>query len=160
MLKADLVSTGHGVFWWYTKVGLGAVLVAGIVARFGFNVKLHTLSVPIGLGQALVCLGVGIYFYHYLILKRRFKRLSSPDQLEHGSGLYRWVRHPMYFGDLIYYTGMALMWPGWPAFLIWSCAAVAVHQQAKEEDNWCAKQFPQEHEEWKARSHLLVPGLL
>jgi protein-S-isoprenylcysteine O-methyltransferase Ste14 len=139
------------------KVTLGLCLIAGVVARFVFDVELAKWSPPIIISQLVVCFGVGVYLYHYALLRAANSGLQVPKQLVLDAGLYRWIRHPMYLADAMYYAGLALLWASWGSLLLWLIALLALRQQAQIEDRWCAAQFGQQHRNWCDRTRLLIP---
>ena len=74
-------------------------------------------------------------------------------------GMFRYVRHPNYLGEIMIYLALALMvWHWFPALLltgIW-CELFAVNMVMKEAS---MSRYP-EWNEYKRRSWWLIPGLL
>jgi protein-S-isoprenylcysteine O-methyltransferase Ste14 len=105
----------------------------------------------------LVLCGGGISIFHYLGLKQLNKDISCPECLEQYFGLYKLVRHPMYFGDFIAYIGLFLLFPNVFSALILIIGLIALVKQSSVEDSFLEKQFPNEFKAWKGKTKLIFP---
>jgi protein-S-isoprenylcysteine O-methyltransferase Ste14 len=76
------------------------------------------------------------------------------------SGLYRWVRHPMYLSLLIYAIGQALVVPNW---LVGPSEAVAMVLlfclRVGPEERMMLEAFGKDYEAYSAVTKRLVPGV-
>ena len=108
-------------------------------------------------GQSWVVIGAGIYFWHFALLKRRNRRMQSPDELVTSGGLFSMVRHPMYLADMIYYAGLAMMWPGTISIGLVMVSWVALINQARIEDAWCGQRFTVQHSQWSQNTRMILP---
>lgn len=154
-----LPSEDLSLHWWWLKISLGCALIVGVVAQFGFSVELAKFDFPVLLAQAIVTVGVALYVWNFLVVKRANPAMATTENLITSKGLYGLVRHPMYLGDLIYYLGLALLWPSALSLLLYGLAAVALVLQSREEDRWCAAKFASAHGHWRKISKLLIPGI-
>lgn len=91
------------------------------------------------LGGALFVLGLGINIHADLILRRLRKPGETGYAIPHG-GLYRWISCPNYFGEILEWTGFALMaaTPAAFSFALWTAAnlvprALAHHRWYRQE---------------------------
>jgi len=156
---SDMDSRDHSLAWWALKVAMGAVLIALMAERFLLGALPAWPGPPTLVGQAFVALGSGLAIGHYLGLKRRHRNLSRPGALTTGFGLYRYLRHPMYLGDLFVFAGLALLASGPLAITCLFLGAYAVRRQAYVEDRYMAGRFGAAHARWCERTGLLLPRL-
>ncbi|MFP4309889.1 MAG: methyltransferase family protein [Desulfococcaceae bacterium] len=145
--------------FWFLKI-FGGLFLA-------LRVALHFLGVwPAGgspfpqlFGQFWVLLGAGVNLRHYVFLKRNNPDVASPDFLVASRGLYQWIRHPMYLGDLILMVGLTLLAPGPVSFLLLGMGTVGIAVQSRIEDEQMVRRFGPAFEDWRDRTRLLVPGV-
>lgn len=150
---------GPITLFWGIKVFAGLALALRVALHFLGVWPAGSLPLPRVAGQILVLAGAGIAIRHYLFLKRRNPDLAAPNFLESEMGLYRWIRHPMYFGDLVLMTGLTLLAPGFASVVLLALGTVGVGVQSRIEDALMARMFGPPFETWRARTRLLVPGL-
>ncbi|MDJ0973818.1 MAG: methyltransferase [Planctomycetota bacterium] len=147
--------------WWLLKIGVGLALVTyAVLVALGYGPVALLLEVPLVVGQALVLLGAALNLVHYGILKRRSGCLKTPTTLVRTGGLFRYVRHPMYLGDVAIYAGLTLLAPDVIAFGLLALGLVAIERQSRLEDRELGARFGEDFRTWAADTHLLVPGLL
>lgn len=145
--------------WWLIKVLCGLALVAWAVATaLGWTPPVPRVAVPLLVAQVTVIVGALVHVVHYGILKRRAGPLEHPDHLVTDAGLFRFVRHPMYLGDLICYAGLAALAGDAIALSLLAVGTVALVAQARHEDAALRTLFPQTFEAWHVRTRLLLPG--
>ena len=73
-------------------------------------------------------------------------------------GPYRLVRHPMYFGVLLFCTGPVLLWFGWPKAAEWLALLGVLLAKARREEAALAARFP-EYEPYRRGRRFLIPGV-
>lgn len=139
-------------FLWACKVVLGLVLVIRFVqaALEGSAIR-HS-----GWFQLIVCLGAGIHIWHYFILKAETGKMHQPEVLVTNRGLYRWIRHPMYLGDLIVVSGFAIALSRIDWMIAITCGLVILGQGVVE-DRLMAASFADSFEHWKADTKRILP---
>jgi protein-S-isoprenylcysteine O-methyltransferase Ste14 len=81
-----------------------------------------------------------------------------PEQRLVRHGVYRFVRHPIYGGDLLLLAGLQLAVNSWLVLLVLPIAAVVV-RQARREEQILARAFP-DYGEYRKRTRMLVPFLV
>jgi protein-S-isoprenylcysteine O-methyltransferase Ste14 len=154
--RAKQNRTCHAIFWWSLKVSCGTILIAALF--IGVLYELNPWFVASRtLAQALVVIGGASAIFHYLRLKSLNKRFERPDALETEHGLYRRVRHPMYFSDCLTYIGLFLLFPTIATAIVLGLGVVSLVQQSKVEDRYLAERFGQQFSDWRDRSKLIVP---
>jgi protein-S-isoprenylcysteine O-methyltransferase Ste14 len=76
------------------------------------------------------------------------------------SGLYRYVRHPMYASIFLCALGQALVVPNWivgPANLVAFCVLFAV--RVRSEETMMADKFGDQYRNYLAKTKRLIPGV-
>jgi protein-S-isoprenylcysteine O-methyltransferase Ste14 len=147
--------------WWLIKVACGLLLAGHFIAfTLGLYATRPLIVIPLPVAQVFVVLGAAITLSHYVILKRATRLLARPARLVVDGGLFSLVRHPMYFGDLIMYAGLAMLTGDLAAVVLAILGAVAIVQQCKIEDRALSERFKSAHERWKSSTRLIVPWLL
>jgi protein-S-isoprenylcysteine O-methyltransferase Ste14 len=169
---------GYGIVWlikdlsfpdpaWQGRVTLGGAAMAflGVLGWywvFGWLVISGTASVAYPLPEAawfalctLLCL-VGIAIMVAADAQKYFTLKLNKGLIT--TGMFRYVRHPNYLGEMMIYGSFALLvWHWLPALVlavVW-CGVFAVNMRVKEESM-------ARHPEWavyRSRSWWLVPGI-
>ena len=158
MSQISLVS-GQEYLWWRVKVLCGVILIIGVFDRFLGSNFFSIVPCPLYISQIIVTVGVAINLWHFFILKRVNQNISEPQQLVHKYGLYRYIRHPMYLADAIYYLGLALIWCSATSFFILLISYIALAKQSQEEDKSMAQRFKDQYPEWWMKTGLMIPFL-
>jgi protein-S-isoprenylcysteine O-methyltransferase Ste14 len=149
----------HSTRWWWLKVLCGVGLIIGVAVRFVADTSITNWYFPVFLAQLTVVIGGVLYIWHYLLLKRKVATSSAQAHLVTAGGLNKFIRHPMYFSDALYYLGLALLWPSIASSVILVVGWFALRKQAMTEDEWCARRFAEMHQAWHTRTKLIVPFL-
>lgn len=139
--------------WWYAKLFL-SLLVLGFAMR---GILLGEGGPLPLVGQAMALLGGTLNLWHYAILRRRARSLARPVALVTAGGLFRWVRHPMYLGDLMLAAGLG--WLSWSpiTWILILLYLVSIMGTAREEDRCLALVFGDEFRRWQDTTGLLLP---
>ncbi len=143
--------------FWGIKVLAGLTLLSLPFNEIGGTGRIIVL--PYWVGQLLVIGGCVIHLFHYSVLRRQLSDLERPEHLVVSGGLFRWIRHPMYSGDILTMSGFLLMWSPPFAFVVWGIGTVCAILQAVVEDRGLRARFPEVHRQWSAQAGLLVPWL-
>lgn len=107
------------------------------------------------IGSILFITGVAINWQSDNLLIRLRKPGETGYKIPHG-GFFRWVSFPNYFGEIIEWTGFAILTWSLPglSFLLWSCANLI--PRAISNHKWYLNQFPDYPKERKAVFPFLV----
>jgi protein-S-isoprenylcysteine O-methyltransferase Ste14 len=157
IIKHDMQHKAHAIYWWNVKVLCGIFLIAHFIVGMQLSVPTLIMDVPVCLGQMMAVVGGGLFVYHFVILKNINNAIGKPHTLLTNKGLFRWIRHPMYFADFIIYAGFMLLHLSLISAFLYIVVCVALAKQAKVEDKYLAKVFGQTHHQWSKKSWLLVP---
>jgi len=105
----------------------------------------------------LVIAGTGFATYAVLVLGRSISLLPEARRLV-TRGPYALVRHPLYLGEIIALTGVALQYLSASALLLLGLVWAFQFQRMKYEERVLFQIFP-EYEGYMARTARLVPGV-
>jgi len=75
------------------------------------------------------------------------------------TGLYKYIRHPVYMAILFVQGGIVLLLFDWLIGLGFCLCAVALHALTKEEEKGLLQQFGTQYEEYLNRTGRLFPKL-
>lgn len=76
------------------------------------------------------------------------------------SGLYAYVRHPLYFGILLFVIGVFLVSPIWKNAVFTLVNVVYLILGSLLEERKLVAQFGQEYRDYKKEVKMLIPGIL
>lgn len=112
-------------------------------------------------GAALMLAGNLIFIAAYAELGKQW---SAELVIKDGhrlvdSGIYHWIRHPMYTGFLLFGIGMGLL-----SANLYGCAylcviTVLVIVRIKSEEDMMIEVFGDSYKEYKSRTSALIPGI-
>ena len=144
--------------WWMLKE-LSTVSLIGIMAYTTVRYPYESSALPLSqrVAVAIVLFGGTIHLWSSALLKSRVKNLVRPENLLTDRGLYRFVRHPMYFGQSIVMTGFLCYSHNVAAYLVYGVGLAAVLMQAHFEDRYLAVSFGKTHAAWAWRTRLVIP---
>lgn len=161
--------TGKTPWWrgrrgeWYVifQLALFLAIVLGpqTLARWPpWPVALSGIAVPLGWG--LLSLGALVALIAVRHLGANLTPLPHPKA---GAtlvvtGLYRVVRHPIYFGVILMAVGYALMVEGWLTLLEALLLAVFFDIKSRREEVWLVEHFP-DYAEYRHKVAKLIPFL-
>ncbi len=138
-------------------VTLQALILILAPVEHGFR-KIHVSQLQQVLGWVLLLAGLAVALASYRSLGKNFRVYAAPRRSGTlvTSGIYGWLRHPMYTGVIILFAGYITLWgsllsiPFWLAF-----SALYVIKTVKEEAI-LASRFP-EYEDYRARTWKFIP---
>lgn len=110
-------------------------------------------------GTAIFTIGLVIAMTARLQLGRNWSNLEDhaigPEQALVSNGLYRYVRHPIYTGDLLLLIGLELALNSWLVLAVVPVIAVIVRQVIAEEH--VLKRALPHYDEYSARTKRFIP---
>jgi len=143
----------RGEGWFVLQLGLFAViLLAPRVSFFPFPTWLRALGVPILVaGAALGTAGI-------LALGRSLSPFPKP--LEGGqmvsTGVYGFVRHPIYAGLILGTIGWGLLAQTWLGVVLAAILFVFFDLKSRREEAWLVEKYP-DYVEYRRRVKKLIP---
>lgn len=146
----------HSIFCWSVKVCCGTILIASLFICTLYELQ-PWFAPQLSLAKALIIVGGLSAIFHYRKLEAYSCKFAQPDTLVTDRGLYRFIRHPMYFSDSLMCIGLFLLFPTIPTAFVLAVATVALIRQSKEEDRYLAQRFNQQFTGWYKRTKLIIP---
>ena len=115
---------------------------------------LQSCGIAIGL---LACLIMAIAAIN---LGKNFTPLPHPkdNSVLIQTGLYQYVRHPIYFGVLLATLAWLLIFPGVYILAYSICLFLLFDIKARREEVWLEERFPS-YKDYQARVKKLIPGV-
>lgn len=110
-------------------------------------------------GAAMYLVGLAMAIVGRLQLGDNWANIEDrkvlPGQSVVTRGIYQYVRHPIYVGDVLLVTGLQLALNSW-LFLGGALALAVVTRQARAEESLLSRAFP-EYEAYANRTKMFVP---
>jgi protein-S-isoprenylcysteine O-methyltransferase Ste14 len=150
-------STSRGFHVFLTNVAL----MLGVAPIRGLGRFLPASFLWLATGLAIDAVGLCIAIWARRDLGRNWSGEISIKE-EHEliqSGLYRWLRHPIYTGLLTMYLGTALATGEWLALVGLTIAVFAYWRKIRLEEANLDEAFGEEYEAYRRETWALVPGL-
>ena len=140
---------------WFT-IGLYLTVLAGlIVMSLGPSLQLYPLMV----GSWAVCLGLVIRKMAISTLGANFSgnlKIRSGHTLV-TAGIYRWVRHPAYLGELLLFAGLPIMVSSLPGLLVMLLLVPWLLIRIHQEERMLVARFGNDYLAYARSSKRLVP---
>ena len=115
------------------------------------------VPLPIRLASFLPLLALGAY----LGLKSSFVVFGGTRVRELvRTGVYSWVRHPMYLGGLLFFLGFAVLTLSLPSLAVWFGMFVVYDRLAAYEEERLVQEVGGEYERYREEVPKWVPGLV
>jgi protein-S-isoprenylcysteine O-methyltransferase Ste14 len=119
---------------------------------------------PFAYGAGVVVLLLGLWLFHrsHVDLGTNWSVTLEVRQ-EHRlitSGVYRWVRHPMYLALLIFSLGQALALPNWIAGPIYGVSMLILFAlRVGPEERMMIEEFGDDYRKYQMTTKRLIPGI-
>jgi protein-S-isoprenylcysteine O-methyltransferase Ste14 len=114
-------------------------------------------AIVILVASLVTIIGMGITLYSLSMLGRSFSIIPQARSLVQ-TGPYRYVRHPIYLGELISILGIVLMRPSAGAIAIYCLLLALLIYRALQEEKLLAGIFP-EYATYSITSARFIPGV-
>ena len=146
----------RGGLWVVGQIVLMCAVVAGGLL---YRNQWHCLAASL-CGGALLLVAAGCGIAGAISLGRNLSPLPKPSsgtQLVQ-TGVYRFMRHPLYTAVLCGSIGWALVWQSWPALLAALALVPLLAAKARREERWLRQQFP-EYAAYEQRVQRFIPWI-
>ena len=142
--------------WWVLK-NLGLLILLFNAFYAASQGGLYGNSAVLVLAQLVMLTGALTSIVHYFALKHANPNISKPEGLVSEFGLFRLVRHPMYFGDSLLCVGLILMVPSLISVFLALFISLAVWRLCIAEDFAMQSRFGPDFERWFQKTKRLIP---
>lgn len=153
---------GIGGYWHWILMGV-AFIITQDVTIYPLNVRLLPFSTVIGILSVVLAVG-GLII---AIMARRTLAqnwsASVTFKKEHDlitSGVYKYMRHPIYTGVLLIFIGSALLIGTIGALIGFIILFVTLWLKLQQEEKLMTKHFPKEYNTYKKKVKALIPFIL
>jgi protein-S-isoprenylcysteine O-methyltransferase Ste14 len=160
--RSKIVSSGDkGSLWLlYGLITVGYTLSFSIGAtKMG---RVYPWNTFFGIGMALVVAGLAVRVHSILTLKQFFvysvAKVENQEVIE--TGLYKFIRHPGYLGQLMIFIGISISISNWLSVL-----AMMIHvtlgylYRIRMEESFMVKQLGDSYLNYQARTKKIIPML-
>lgn len=109
-------------------------------------------------GVGLIVVGNALDVWAYTTLMRSFSIVAEARELKTG-GPYRWVRHPVYLGQIVAQAGvwLVLLGPTWGSAAFWAAFVAMQLYRSDIEDGVLANAFGEAYWAWRATTWWFWP---
>ena len=156
-------TSSEKIIWRGVAVANCLGIPIGIMGKTGTltfpNIDSYTFEVAVS-GLALIILGLLIRWSAILTLKKYFTvNLAVQDGqriIKHG--LYRWMRHPGYTGQILSFAGLGLVYSNWLCVLAFTIPVVIVFlHRIQLEEALLIEDFGDEYREYSNTTKRFIP---
>ncbi len=144
----------------YGLITLGYALSFSIGAsKIG---RMYPWNTFFAIGMALVIIGFIIRIYSIRTLKQYFTysvaKVENHKLIE--TGLYKFIRHPGYLGQLIIFMGISISISNWLSVLLMMVPVILGYlYRIKVEEKFMADQFGEDYHHYQDRTRKIIPLL-
>jgi protein-S-isoprenylcysteine O-methyltransferase Ste14 len=140
-----------------------AMLLAYVYVFFPDTGSLH-FTIPVSVrwaGAILMLAGNILFFLSHIYLGKQW---SAELEIQPGhqlivNGIYRWIRHPMYTGFLIFGLGLGLLSANLLGCAYFPAVAIMIYFRLPSEEALLIDEFGEEYLKYRETTSALIPGL-
>jgi protein-S-isoprenylcysteine O-methyltransferase Ste14 len=112
------------------------------------------------IGIILIITGLIIRMTSIYTLKQQFTytitKIESHELIE--TGLYKWIRHPGYLGQLIIFLGISVSLSNWLSVILMMISVlIGYTYRIKTEERFMVEQIGQKYIDYQARTKKIIP---
>jgi len=105
----------------------------------------------------LMLLGGVVMIGGVVIMGKGWKQIHKANGKLVTSGLYRWVRHPQYFGLFLITIGMLIQWPTIITIAMWPVLMLMYYRLARREEREMESRFGDQYVTYRQRVPMFWP---
>ena len=139
--------------------------VFGLQLSFG-HTQGHPLAVFLAMADimslesawALVMVASNIViFLGLFLMSKGWSRIHAASGELVTDGVYRYVRHPQYFGLMVVTAGLLIQWPTIITLAMWPVLIIMYYRLAKREEKEALEAFSERYEEYRRLTPMFFP---
>jgi protein-S-isoprenylcysteine O-methyltransferase Ste14 len=162
--NAIRVAYSHGFFRFFAWEAILALILVNIGAWFSHPFGIAQIVSWVFLIVSLVLLVLGVHLIRVVGKPDRKREDDTLLTFEKTSvlmttGLYRYIRHPLYGSLLFLAWGAFLKDPGWYSACLVVVATACLIATAKADERECLRHFGPPYREYMAHTRMFVPYL-
>ncbi len=150
---------------WYFIIPATLIWLAALIVTAWDFLKRQKAAYRFGalnlIGLILMVTGVGIRRLSRKALAKQFsyalRILDKHELVTHG--IYKYVRHPAYTGDLMFHFGVPLFFSSWYGFSVMLLLIPCMLYRIRIEEDMLIDRFGNQYRNYKRTSKKLVPYL-
>jgi protein-S-isoprenylcysteine O-methyltransferase Ste14 len=154
-------SSDKGSIWWlYGLITVGYAMSFAIGAtKIG---RIYQWNTFFAIGMVLFVIGFLIRIHSILTLKQYFTysvaKVENHEVIE--TGLYKFIRHPGYLGQLIIFTGISISISNWLSILFMMIPiTIGYLYRIQVEEKFMIEQLGKDYVNYQARTNKIIPKL-
>ncbi len=162
--KSLIVVRSHGFYRFFSFEAILALILINFEAWFSNPFSTLQIVSWVFLLASLICVGQGIYLIKVLGKPDHNRQDSTLLLFEKTStlvtsGIYRYIRHPLYASLLFLSCGVFLKEVSWYSLALTLSAIFFLIATAKADEAECIRYFGQPYQEYMTRTKMFVPGV-
>lgn len=136
-----------------------AAAIAAMLSPFALPFLTRDGAGLLVVAGATVLSGLGVAWSVWAIrhLGRNISIVPEARQVV-STGPYRWVRHPLYLGEMVAALGIVLAGFTWAALAVWAAMGALLLVRAGKEEDILAATFP-DYSAYRARTARVIPSV-
>jgi protein-S-isoprenylcysteine O-methyltransferase Ste14 len=153
------ISRDKGSLWWlYGLITVGYALSFAIGAtKIG---RVYSWNTFFAIGMTLFLIGLLIRINSILTLRQYFTYSVAKVQNQKiiSTGLYKFIRHPGYLGQLIIFMGISISISNWLSIILMIVPVTLGYlYRIKVEEKFMADQFGEDYKNYQERTKKIIP---
>ncbi|MEK6546985.1 MAG: isoprenylcysteine carboxylmethyltransferase family protein [Bacteroidota bacterium] len=146
-------------FYSYYRLVYNGIAILGLLVLLHFSLMPISTATHVILGACISFIGLFFLFQAFRVFNlREFLGLSPEKSTELiVTGMYRYVRHPLYFGTLILVAGIYLIFPSKNMFGVLILSFTYILIGSKLEERKLRNHFGQAYADYAKKVKALIP---
>lgn len=132
-----------------------------LISVFDFSIRHEkfTINVLDSIGISLFVIGLVIYVFSRFTLRKYFseKLLIKPGHKLITKGIYNFIRHPIYLGEILLYISVPIIFSSIYGLIIAIVIIYLILYRIKFEEKLLISRFGQEYLDYSQRTKKLIP---
>lgn len=160
--KTEIKEKGDKGSIWILILGISAGYWLSFIIASTKAGRIYHWNTLFIIGFILVAAGLIIRVSSIITLKKQFTyrvtKIENHQLIE--TGLYKYIRHPGYSGQLIIFSGIAIALSNWLSILLMIIPVLAVYlNRIRVEEQFMVLQMGQTYIDYRNRTKKLIPGI-
>ena len=160
--KRKIVEYGDKWSIWILVISIAIGYSLSFVIAASKTGRIYSWNTLFVIGSSLVIIGLIIRIASILTLKKQFTytvtRIENHELIE--TGLYKYIRHPGYLGQLIIFLGIATSLSNWLSVLLMMASVfIGFVNRILVEEKFMIQQFGKKYVDYQMRTKRLIPAI-